>query len=78
MRIVRGDNGEDFYANCEPDHSGRVYFSKEYLLREINGNGLNIHTYNDIIRFSLCKYGIPKDYGEKIIPLTIVSRWSDS
>lgn len=78
MRIVRGDNGENYYANCEPDLSGRVKFGQEYLLREINGNGLNIHTYSDIIKFSLCKYGVPKDYGEKIVPITIVSRWSDS
>ncbi|HEF8785812.1 TPA: FasG [Providencia alcalifaciens] len=78
MRIVRGDNGENYYANCTPDLSGRVKFGQEYLLREINGNGLNIHSYRDTIKLALCKYGIPIDYGEKNIPLTIISRWSDT
>ncbi|ENA3978156.1 FasG [Escherichia coli] len=76
MNIVRGDNGENYSADCNPS-SGRVKFGHEYLLREINGNGLNIYSYNDIIKLSLCKYGVPKDYGEKNIPLTIISRWSD-
>ncbi|EEW0111854.1 TPA: hypothetical protein RY449_001054 [Escherichia albertii] len=64
-------------AACDTPAGNNNVFGQEYLLRTIPARSAH-QSYKDIIDFGLCKFGIPDDgFGEKSIPITITSRWTE-
>lgn len=65
--------------NNNPDcsfGSSNAQFRREYLMRTISS--LSKLTYNDTIKFGLCKFGIPTSYGQQKGAIKITTRWEKS
>ncbi|MCZ8653731.1 hypothetical protein [Escherichia albertii] len=60
-------------ADCNGISGGRNVFNWEYLTRTIKYQAHQSET--DTVNFSLCKYGVPTEFGQKNIVLKITSRW---
>lgn len=70
--LLQGEAGK---SDCsQVVGSEKVQFNREYYLRTIAAN-YHGFSFQDKISFSLCKFGIPKDYGEKTMNLNVVTRW---
>lgn len=79
MKIIPGGNppsGLGYY--CTEAAGNYNEYGKEYLVTQ-GGIAANLGTQTryDLIDFALCKTGIPANYGEYTIPITITTRWSD-
>ncbi|HAN5235894.1 hypothetical protein [Escherichia coli] len=75
MRVSPG--GVYTPVSCNTPIGNNNVFGQEYLLRTIPAQS-DYQSYKDIIDFGLCKFGIPDDgFGEKSIPITITSRWTE-
>ncbi|HAH2770899.1 hypothetical protein [Escherichia coli] len=65
-----------FSLNRMPDcsfKSNNNTFNQEHLIRTINSN--NLVEFSDNINISLCKYGVPNNYGHKESVVKITTRW---
>jgi hypothetical protein len=65
--------------NNNPDcsfGSSNARFRKEYLMRTISS--LSKLTYNDAIKFGLCKFSNPTSYGQQKGVIKITTRWEKS
>ncbi|HHC4763280.1 TPA: hypothetical protein ACN6Z6_004558 [Escherichia albertii] len=60
-------------ADCNSLSGGKNVFNREYLIRKIKYQAHQSET--DTVNFSLCKYGVPTEFGQKNIVLKITSRW---
>lgn len=60
-------------ADCNSLSGGKNVFNWEYLIRKIKYQAHQSET--DTVNFSLCKYGVPTEFGQKNIVLKIISRW---
>ncbi|EEX4923842.1 hypothetical protein D0720_003930 [Escherichia albertii] len=60
-------------ADCNSLSGGKNVFNREYLIRTIKYQAHQSET--DTVNFSLCKYGVPTEFGQKNIVLKITSRW---
>ncbi|WP_137651963.1 hypothetical protein [Escherichia albertii] len=60
-------------ADCNSLPSGKNVFNWEYLIRKIRYQAHQSET--DTVNFSLCKYGVPTESGQKNIVLKLTSRW---
>ncbi|EHX1165071.1 hypothetical protein [Escherichia coli] len=74
MIVPQGLSGE---PNCNAATDDRNRFNKEYLIRTITP--ANYQTFQDTLKFSLCKYGIPSSayIGENNVSIKIISRWEN-
>lgn len=66
-------------AYCTEAAGNYNVYGTEYLVTTQGGMTANpgTQTRYDLIDFALCKTGIPANYGEYTIPITITTRWSD-